>query len=342
MTSASTIGGPTVWLDLPDAPAIPGLRFRRTTRTDADYDAIAAVIRVANQADDLPFAPSGANLREDWEDQATFDPDRDAIIAEVDRRPVAHAGVDRVQRGRSVVYEVWGNVHPAWRRRGLGRTLLAANVAHARRCAADDDDPRPAYAGSFVNEQEAGHQRIVEDAGFRTVRWFFDMRRDLIEVDVAPLPEGLEIRPVTPDQHRAIWEADVDAFRDHWEAREPEPSDFERLFAKADLDTSLWVVAWDGGEVAGSVQPWIWRDENAALGVERGWLEHISVRRRWRRRGLATALTTEALRRLRAAGMTEAMLGVDADNPTGALRIYEAMGFEIGHRAQALRLPLRA
>jgi len=40
--------------------------------------------------------------------------------------------------------------------------------------------------------------------------------------------------------------------------------------------------------------------------------------------------------------MTEAMLGVDADNPTGALRIYEAMGFEVGHRAQALRLPLRA
>ena len=73
------------------------------------------------------------------------------------------------------------------------------------------------------------------------------------------------------------------------------------------------------------------------LGVERGWLEHISVRRAWRRRGLGRAITAEALRRVAAAGMTDAMLGVDAENPTGALGLYEGLGFEVDHRSMAYR-----
>ena len=53
----------------------------------------------------------------------------------------------------------------------------------------------------------------------------------------------------------------------------------------------------------------------------------MSVRRPWRRRGLARALVAESLRALRDAGMTSAVLGVDADNPTGALGVYEDNGF---------------
>ena len=343
MTMTDDATRPTTWLDLPGAPAIPGLRFRRSYRDDADYDAIAEVFRASNVADDVPYAPSGANLREEFEHETAFDPDVDFVIAEVDGRQVADAGVDRIARGESVVYEVWGHVVPEWRRRGIGRTLLAANLARARERATIDgaDDPRPAFAGSFTQEAEVGHRQLLTEAGFHTARYFFEMARDLAEVVVAPLPDGLELRPLTQDQHRAVWDADVEAFRDHWEARQPDEIDFVNLFAKADFDPSLWVVAWDGDEVAGSVQPWIWKDENASLGIRRGWLEHISVRRPWRGRGLARALTTEGLRRLREAGMTEAMLGVDADNPTGALGLYESMGFTIASRAEAGRLRLR-
>jgi ribosomal protein S18 acetylase RimI-like enzyme len=100
------------------------------------------------------------------------------------------------------------------------------------------------------------------------------------------------------------------------------------------------VVAWDGDEIAGVVQNWIWPTENAELGVERGWLEHISVRRPWRRRGLARAITAESLRRLRDRGMTDAMLGVDADNPNGALGLYEGLGFAVDKRSSVYRRAL--
>ena len=101
----------------------------------------------------------------------------------------------------------------------------------------------------------------------------------------------------------------------------------------------MWVVAWEGDEIAGVVQNWIFPDENEKLGVARGWIEHISVRRPWRRRGLGRAITAESLRQLKAAGMTDAMLGVDAENPTGALGLYEGLGFEVYQRSIAYGPP---
>ena len=71
----------------------------------------------------------------------------------------------------------------------------------------------------------------------------------------------------------------------------------------------------------------VYPEENEALGLARGWLEHISVRAPWRRHGLATALIARSLHDLRALGLAEAALGVDAENVTGALSVYEAMGF---------------
>jgi ribosomal protein S18 acetylase RimI-like enzyme len=73
--------------------------------------------------------------------------------------------------------------------------------------------------------------------------------------------------------------------------------------------------------------------------VARGWLERISVRRPWRRRGLGRAITAEALRRLRDAGLRDAMLGVDADNPNGALELYEGLGFEVAQRSMVFGWP---
>jgi mycothiol synthase len=106
------------------------------------------------------------------------------------------------------------------------------------------------------------------------------------------------------------------------------------------LDTNLWRVAWDGDEVAGSVWTLIWPEENAKLGLSRGWLEHISVRRPWRRRGLATALIAETLRLLRDLGLEEGALGVDSENLTGALPLYESLGFRRHRTGISFRRPL--
>lgn len=43
---------------------------------------------------------------------------------------------------------------------------------------------------------------------------------------------------------------------------------------------------------------------------------------------MAKALIAAGLRVLRANGKAEAALGVSVDNPTGALALYQALGFE--------------
>ena len=78
-------------------------------------------------------------------------------------------------------------------------------------------------------------------------------------------------------------------------------------------------------------------DENATLGIRRGWLGSVFTRRAWRRRGLATALIAQSLVALRERGMTSAGLGVDAENQSGALGLYERMGFEVKDRFTAWR-----
>lgn len=332
----TTTGGTT--LELADAPPIDGLRFRRPRGDDADYAAMATVITDANTHDGIPWIPTATNLREELEHSEGLDLASDLVIAEIHGRAVAGAGVERVMRDGSPVYESWGHVHPDVRRRGLGRALLRENLRRATERAAREPAGVASEVRSHAEETEVGHRALLAGHGLEPIRWFFVMRRaNLDDVPETPLPEGLELRRVNPDQHRAIFEAEREAFRDHWSAREQTEEDFKLIFGRQELDTDLWVVAWEGDAVAGVVQNWIWRDENKRLGVDRGWLEHISVRRPWRRRGLGRAITAESLRRLAAAGMTEAMLGVDADNPTGALGLYEGLGFHVHQRAITYR-----
>ena len=76
------------------------------------------------------------------------------------------------------------------------------------------------------------------------------------------------------------------------------------------------------------VRNYIDDDENSKYDRLRGYTEEISVRRPWRRRGLARALIAESFRHSRDQGKEEAALAVDTQNLSGALRLYESMGFE--------------
>jgi len=183
---------------------------------------------------------------------------------------------------------------------------------------------------------------LVKEQGYRPVRYFFDMvRPSLDELAVPELPPGLEIRPVAGrDQLRQLFDADVEAFLDHWGGFDATDAAFEQFLSDPDYEPGLMVVAWDGDEIAGSVTNVINARENAELGRRRGLLDSVSVRRPWRGRGLGYALVMRSLALLRERGMTSAWLGVDAENPMGALRLYEKAGFVVDTRAAAYRKPM--
>ncbi len=191
-------------------------------------------------------------------------------------------------------------------------------------------------------DQNVSFAALIRSAGYEPTRHFFEMLKgDLETIGEVVMPSGLELRPVVKADMRRVFDAEAEAFRDHWGRRDWSDQIFAELQSDPDLDLDLWRVAWDGDEVAGVVTNFIIADENAALGLKRGWLDHVSVRRPWRRRGLASALILSACIALRERGMIEAALGVDSESPTGALGLYERLGFAQHHRATVWRRTLR-
>jgi mycothiol synthase len=261
----------------------------------------------------------------------------DVVVAEVAGRIVAFAQArasDDNDGGRN--YTAGGEVDPEHRGRGIGRALLRHNMRHQRaraeREAATGDQDIERRLESWSYESQERRTRLLESEGFKVVRWFFEMLRPHLD-DIAdlPMPDGLEVRPVLAKDYRAIWAADTEAFADHWGAMENTEAAFARFFGGPDFRPELWRVAWDGDEVAGVVMNRIMSTFNEQSGERRGELAGVSVRRAWRRRGLARALVADSLRALRDDAMTSAVLGVDAENPMGALGVYEANGFRV-HR----------
>jgi mycothiol synthase len=325
------------------APAIDGLTFRMY-RDEADLPALIAVINACEIADES-FEIYSLEAARNWLTNLNdFEPTRDLLLAAVDGRAVAAAHVLFSIRDGVRMFDTYGWVHPDWRRRGLGRALLGWGQTRQRERAAGQTaagDDRPGSLGSWTVESATGAVALLVNDGYEPVRWFFEMTRpNLDDLPVPLLPEGLELRPVTEDLVRQVLAADSEAFQDHWGAHELTEADVLRTLGDPDNDLSLWQVAWAGDEVVGSVMAIIFPAENAAQGIQRGWLERASVRRPWRRRGVARALMTAALQELRRRGMRSVSLGVDADNPTGALALHEGLGFQVERRAAAYRKAL--
>jgi mycothiol synthase len=314
-------------IEMPDAPPIPGLRFRSIDLA-ADAAGIAALINDSSVVDGVELAISAEDVRHDLEHQANFDLGRDVLVAEIDGRIVGEVEQKVVVRDGVAVHQWDAWVHPDDRGRGIGRALTRWVERRARAAAAEWPGPERHELGAWVDSEIAAALTLLESEGYRRVRYGFMMVRPLSEPIVeAALPDDIEIRPVVEADHRRIWDADCEAFRDHNDAATRTEEDFERWFTMPNLDTSLWRVAWAGDEVVGSVMTFIWPDENEKLGLNRAWLEHISVRRAWRKQGVAKALIADTLLMLRDMGFTDAALGVDAKNPMGALQLYESHGF---------------
>lgn len=272
-----------------------------------------------------------------------FDPARDLRIAELDGRPVAVTWTDWIDTTDGLrEYRSRGFVEPAARRHGVGRVLLEDNIRRLHEIAAGHDTDRPRFLGLPTAEGSVGAPMLARRHGYEPVRWFFHME---VAIDgeipePPPLPDGIEVRPVGPDDAPAIWTADHDAFRDHWGGFDDSEASFRRWVESPEFIPELFVVAYDGDEIAAAVLNAIYPEENEDLGIRRGWLDSVFTRRAWRRRGLARALIVRSLHLLRERGMEAAALGVDAENPSGALGLYEAVGFRTTERMTAWRRPL--
>jgi mycothiol synthase len=322
------------------AAPIPGLILRPYAGL-ADVAEMLRISTAANETDGVDERSSEAHLV-NWLDHPSngFSPADDLVLAEVEGEVVGYGWAvweDTTDGARD--YMTRGHVHPAWRRRGVGTAILERNEARLRALATSHGTERPKRLGCFADARRPGAVALVTGHGYEPVRYFFNMVRPTLEgIGVPPLPDGLDLRPVSDRAgYRRVFDADAEAFLDHWGGFDTSDEAFEEMLGWPDFDPSLWIIAWEGDEIAGAVLNFIDENENELLDRKRGLLGSVFVRRPWRRRGLASALVGRSLVLLRERGMTAAWLGVDADNPTGALGVYERAGFAVHSRGSAYR-----
>jgi mycothiol synthase len=333
--------------DEPVATAAAGLPAGVRLRPfagESDLPAFVDLFRAANQADRIDERTTLDGMR-NWvgHPSRTFDAGRDVVVASVDGQPIAYGWTSWVDTSDGMrEYSTRGHVHPDWRRRGIGSAILRHNEMRQREIAAEHETDRPRVYSAFAQERRLGAVALLERNGYRPVRYFFDMvRPNLDDIRVPEFPPGIEIRPVSGrGQLRQLFDADVEAFLDHWGGFDASDESFEQWVTDPEYDPTLFVVAWDGDQIAGAVTNVIQVAENQELGRRRGLLDSVFVRRPWRGRGLGAALVGYSLQLLRERGMDSAWLGVDADNPNGALRLYQNAGFEVDVRSTGYRKPL--
>ena len=337
-------------IELPDAPGIPGLRFRHFRGGD-DFHHMAAIIRASAEVDNTERADTPEELEKYFAHLTNCDPYTDMIFAEVDpgdgrdSEVIGYSrGTWRMEASGERRYMVFVRILPHWRRKGIDLAMLHWIEGRLREIASGHPTEVEKYFLSLAEQGEADLAALLEKNGYQPVRYGFDMvRPDLENIPDTPLPDGFEVRPALPEHYRAIWEADSEAFRDHWGFVEPSEEDYQAWLVDTTIfQPELWQIAWDiaTNQVAGQVRTYINHEQNKLYHRKRGWTEFISVRRPYRRRGLARALIARSLLAQKQAGMTESALGVDSDNQSGATRVYEDCGFRVVKRTTIYRKPL--
>lgn len=316
------------WLELPGAPAIAGLRFRRYSGS-SDIAGMARVIRAANAANEESEYVSDDYLRSQVDNPSHLPPTEARLLALVEDTIVACSEIEYADTTAGVRnYSSYGHVHPAWRRRGIGTAMAAWNEDRLLALAATQRHPGGSALTTWIEAADRGATALAEARGYVQTRVGFHMvRPNLDDVDVAPLPTGLEVGSVGRADLPLVWAALTEAFRDHHGGHDSSDAAFQRWAGDPVFDLELMIVAFDGQEIAGGVQGWVDPEENRANGYLRGWTDPVFTRRPWRRRGLAHALLGRALVALRERGMTSAQLSVDSENPHQALTLYERHGF---------------
>jgi ribosomal protein S18 acetylase RimI-like enzyme len=166
--------------------------------------------------------------------------------------------------------------------------------------------------------------------GYRAIRASYDMEIALEPPPAPPSwPEGVTARTARPGDEPVFWRVQEEAFADHWGYHRRSYEEWSHLYGTVrPLDPELWLLAEQGAEPVGVAicERGVEGDEEA------GWIHVVAVRRPWRGRGVGHALLSWSFGALAAVGMRRAALSVDAENTTGAVRLYERAGMRVSER----------
>jgi mycothiol synthase len=295
---------------------------------------LPALVTLINEADAVDGLERATTLQE-MEHELSFPtvhPETDWFLAWQDNLLVGHAHLfmrpGNAQTGSTI--HCWGVVRPQWRRRRVGRRLLEAAYNRTLGCLPEIAEGT-VYFQCVARDMEEDRRALFQSCGLEPVRYFVNMARPLNgNLPPVEVPAGIRLRTFDPERDaETVWRVDDAASRDHWGYTEGRLEEFLHWMEKPHMRPELWLLAEEeqSGQVVGLGLNMIDPDWIAQTGRQEGYVDTLAVLREHRHKGLGTALVAQSLRALHEAGMEAAHLHADAENLTGAVRLYERAGF---------------
>jgi GNAT superfamily N-acetyltransferase len=267
---------------------IPGVSFRGLRKPD-DYPGMVEANQATRDSAGRASAITLESLALAFDHFVNFDPDRDLLIAERAGRIIGYARTssrDQVDGHRALVSICI--LRPEERGKGIGQVMLDWAETRLATVAAAYPDGRPANRTTYTwGDDVQGSSLLTQNGWTERGRGYELLRPTLDDIPSVPLPDGLTVRDVDASDRRRVWDASIEAFRDHRMEPEMTDLDWQRFVEDRRQDPDLWRIGFDGGEVAGGVLGMIDHEENRQQGWRRGVLDQVFTRRAWRRRGLA-------------------------------------------------------
>ena len=221
-----------------------------------------------------------------------------------------------------------GRVRPDWRGRGIGRALLAWQLERGAQVHADRHPEAPARLTALVLTTMPSLEALVRRAGLQPVRWFSQMERPLTDLPPRRRVEGVQLVPFSWDRDSDVRLAHNAAFTEHYGSSERDVASWQVMFTgQPSFRPDLSVLAIEGDAVLGYALSYVSEATAAATGSRQSYFGQIGVVPGARGRGLSKAVIIEALHAAAAADCQTAGLEVDSENVTGALGLYESLGF---------------
>jgi GNAT superfamily N-acetyltransferase len=291
----------------------PGFTVRQATQDDFE-----AVFRVEEEATlaDYGEAASREELTQEWQAKG---PGRLVVLAPTGA-VIATGRAEASPSGKYLLPLV--KVLPDYQGRGIGTALLHLLEAQARQRSSATS---PALFLARVSGRNSAAQKILAQSGYRLGSIFQIMELTMREPPPMPADSaGIDVRLFRVRQdEQAVYEADEEAFLDE---RGKTPRSFSVWSHRLGMDTAqfdptLWYVAWDGEQIAGT--------SVSEIAQGRAEMHHLGVRRPWRRRGLGMALLLRTLGACYQRGVTTVRLNVDGQSLTNAHLLYTRAGFQV-------------
>jgi len=236
-----------------------------------------------------------------------------------------------------------GSVHVKHRGKGLGSYILSWMEHRAQEEWRVSGRNLPLVLRTSCADHLVDRINLFEQNGFQAARYAYKMRRDLAE-SILPvdLPGGLRMVTWSKERDEQLRQAFNTAFKGSWGVPEIDEQLWPQIFTgipKFRGDLSFLVL--DRERIMGFCINWVDEAKNRQRNVKEGWIEAVGVIPERRGIGIASALLSHSMDEFKASGLEQAALDVDTQNPTGALRLYEKLGFIAVKRMIAFTKTLR-